>query len=291
MQLFLASMHIKVLLKYYEIFNNKINVLLSYAYKNAAFPKFMIQDRDKIDGLILDSGAWTLNNTKCHKKIMDVPKGLIYYCQDVDTYFDYIFNYDSDFSVGGFKTCNYCNQLEMEKAGLSPVPVVHDYYGKEEINHYIKRGYQRVALGSFEGRDYDAIDYATKRLKDHGIKVHVFKMGSYSDLSRLPIDSADASSWSQHAKFGCIILWNPMKPGEDKTVILRMSDYLIKENRNVPYFDEYEYRDEVEELIYETTGITYNDLMGLDAHLYRQVLNSYYYTRIQDLINNNNASA
>ena len=287
-KLFLASMNIKVLAKFYEIFGTKMNVLLSYAYKNPAFPKFMIQDRDKIDGLILDSGAWTLNNTKSHKKTMDVPKGLIFYCQDVDKYFDYIFNYDSDFR--GF-SINYANQLEMEQAGLSPVPVVHKYYGKTEINHYIKRGYKRVALGSSEGRDYDAIDYATKRLKDHDIKVHLFKMGSYSTLSRLPIDSADASSWSRHSEFGCIILWNPNKPGEDKTQILRMPDYLIKENRNVPYFDEYEYRDEVEELIYETTGITYNDLMGLDAHLYRQVLNSYYYTRIQDLINNNNASA
>ena len=285
MKLFLASMHAKVLLKYYEIFNNKMNVLLSYAYRGNSFPKFMIQDRDKIDELILDSGAWTLNNTRSHKKTMDIPKGLIFYCQDVEKYFDYIFNYDSDFSIGGFDT-NYTNQLEMEKAGLSPVPVVHDYYGKTEINHYIKRGYNRVALGSFDGRDYDAISYATKRLKDHGIKVHVFKMGSYSTLSQLPIDSADASSWSRHSEFGCIILWNPKKPGEDKTQILRMPDYLEKDNQNVPYFDEYPLRDEIEELIYDTTSITYKDLMGLDAHLYRQVLNSLYYTQIQDIINN-----
>ena len=286
MKLFLASMNIKVLAKFYAIFGIKINILLSYAYKNAAFSKFMVQDRDKIEGLILDSGAWTLNNKKYNSKIMDVPKGLIFYFQDVEQYFNYTFNYDSDFSVGGFKTYNYCNQLEMEKAGLSPVPVVHDYYGKTEINHYIKRGYKRVALGSFEGRDYDAISYATKRLKDHGIKVHVFKMGSYATLSRLPIDSADASSWSQHAKFGCIILWNPNKPGEDKTQIFRMPDYLIRENKNVPYFDEYPLRDEIEELIYDTTSITYDDLMGLDANLYRHVLNSYYYTQIQDIINN-----
>ena len=176
--------------------------------------------------------------------------------------------------------------MQIEEAGISPVAVVHDYYGNREISEYIKRGYKRVALGSFDGRDYDAISYATKRLKDHGIKVHVFKMGSYAPLSQLPIDSADASSWSQHAKFGCIILWNPNKSGEDKTQILRMPDYLEKDNQNVPYFDEYPLRDEIEELIYDTTGITYDDLMGLDAHLYRQVLNSLYYTQIQDIINN-----
>jgi hypothetical protein len=285
MKLFLASMHIKVLAKFYDIFGIKMNILLSYAYKNAAFPKFMVQDRDKIDGLILDSGAWTLNNKKSNNKTMNVPKDLIFYCQDVEKYFNYIFNYDSDFHIRGFEI-NYTNQVEMEKAGLSPVPVVHNYYGKEEINHYIKRGCKRVALGSFEGRDLHAIDYATQRLKDHGIKIHLFKMGSYATLSRLPIDSADASSWAQHAKFGCIIIWNPNKPGEDKTEILRMPDYLIKDNKNVPYFDEYPLREEIEELIYDTTSITYNDLMGLDAHLYRQVLNTFYYTQIQDIINN-----
>jgi len=144
MKLFLAAMNISVLKKYHEIFNTKMNVLLSYPYRGSAFPKFMVQDRDKIDGLILDSGAWTLNHTNSGKKIMDVPKELIFYYQDVENYFDFMFNYDSDFSVGGFDT-NYSNQLEMEKAGLSPVAVVHDFYGKTEIDHYIKRGYKRVA--------------------------------------------------------------------------------------------------------------------------------------------------
>jgi len=76
-----------------------------------------------------------------------------------------------------------------------------------------------------------------------------------------------------------------MKPGEDKTQLLRMTDYLTKDNRGITYFDEYEYRYEVEELIYETTGITYEDLMGLDCNLYRAVLNCFYYSQIQDIIN------
>ena len=65
-----------------------------------------------------------------------------------------------------------------------------------------------------------------------------------------------------------------------------MPDYLIRENKNVPYLDEYPLRDEIEELIYDTTSITYDDLMGLNYNLYRQVLNSFYYTQIQDIINN-----
>ena len=65
-----------------------------------------------------------------------------------------------------------------------------------------------------------------------------------------------------------------------------MNDHFIKDTRNVPYFDDYRFRKELEEHIYVTTGITYDDLMGLDANLYRHVLNSYYYTQIQDIINN-----
>ena len=283
-RLFLAAMNLQVLDTYSKIFNKKLNVLLSYAYRGISYSNFMVQDRDKIDKLILDSGAWTLNNKKYYNKDLDVPKELIFYYQDVEKYFDFTFNYDSDFSVGGFEK-NYFNQLEMEKANLSPVPVVHDFYGKTEIDHYIKRGYPRVALGSCEGRNFDHILYATQRLKDAGIEVHLFKSGSYSMLSRLPVDSADASSWAHHAMCGCIIFWNPKKPGENKTQMLRMPDFLIKDKKGITYFDDYEYRYEVEELIYETTGITYNDLMGLQSNLYRQVLNCFYYAQIQDIIN------
>ena len=285
MRLFLASMTPTVLNKYHKIFNTKMNALVSFANRGSGIIKLMGEYRHKMDGFILDSGVWTLNNKSSHNKIMDVPKELIFYYQDVEKYFDFTFNYDSDFSEGGFEI-NYRNQLEMEKAGLSPVPVVHSFYGKTEIGHYIKRGYKRVALGSFDGRDYDAILYATNRLKDAGIEVHLFKSGSYSMLSRLPVDSADASSWAYHAMCGCVIIWNPKKPGEDKTQLFRMRDYLKKDHQNIPYLNEYENRDEVEELIFNTTGITYEDLMGLDASLYRQVLNCHYYNQIQDIINN-----
>jgi hypothetical protein len=281
MRLYLAAMNLEVLSTFFDLFHIKMNILLSYAYRNRGYWRFMIDHRDKIDGLILDSGAWTLNKKKLHKKMMKVPKDLIWYYQDVHQYFDSIFNYDSDFSVGGFEN-NYTNQLELEKAGLSPVPVVHDYTGPEEIETYIKKGYRQVALGSFKGRTVDAILHATNRLKSAGIEVHLFKSGSYKDLSRLTVDSADASSWAQHAMCGCIIIWNPHKSGENKTQIFRMNDYQKKLNKG-PYFDDY--REALEPLIYKTTGITYNDLMGLQSNLYRQVLNCFYYAQIQDIIN------
>ena len=63
-RLFLAAMNLQVLNTYSKIFNKKLNVLLSYAYRGNAYSKFMVQDRGKIDKLILDSGAWTLNNNK-----------------------------------------------------------------------------------------------------------------------------------------------------------------------------------------------------------------------------------
>jgi len=258
---------------------------MSYSDQNETKLKFMLEHREMIDMLILDSGAWSLNNNKSHPKEMAVPNKLMFYLQDFGHRFDFYFNYDSDFTIGGFEN-NYLNQLQLEKAGLSPVPVVHDYYGRTEIDHYIKKGYRRVALGSFKNRKIEDILHATKRLKDAGIEVHLFKNASFNHLSRLPVDSADASSWAQNNAHGCIAIWNPNLVSENKTQVFRMQDFQSKNARGVPYLNDHRYKDEILEIIFQSTGITYNNLMGLDSNLYRAVLNCFYYFQIQELITN-----
>jgi hypothetical protein len=68
----------------------------------------------------------------------------------VGSHFDFYFNFDEDYSREGFDV-NLANQLDLENAGLTPVPVVHDCYGGE-IPYYIanKHKYPIVAIGSGE---------------------------------------------------------------------------------------------------------------------------------------------
>ena len=78
--------------------------------------------------------------------------------------FDRYFNFDVDFSDQGFST-NWANQQQMEAAGLTPVPVVHNFFNFE-IDFYMSLGkYPWLALGSAQSKSFDDFRYAMDRIK------------------------------------------------------------------------------------------------------------------------------
>jgi hypothetical protein len=70
--------------------------------------------------------------------------------------YDHYFNFDADFNDDAFES-NLGYQLDMEREGLNPIPVIHDIFGRE-IDYYIQRGYQRVALGSKQIRTLEQLE-------------------------------------------------------------------------------------------------------------------------------------
>lgn len=289
MKIYLSSLIYTVLKEISaRIQDNKPNVLLSYGVQKN--DDFLIMDRMRhlVDSLILDSGTFSLHTEEYSEKEKITLPGYSDYLSVCGKYFDFYFNFDKNFTIKGFEENLECLK-HLEKKGHKPVPVVHDYY-REEIDYYINNGYDLVALGSVMApgkkdflRSKDDIYHAVERLIKHNIKIHVFASATYNMLHDIPVYSSDASSWAQHAAAGKILFWNENNPGEDKTDLIRMFDYVnLKEDGNF-FFKEYPFRRELEEHL-DSMGIIYEDLMGKDMSIYRQFVNCAYYLKLEKIL-------
>lgn len=261
-----------------------LNILTSYGVQTG--------DEDKIfnsgHNIICDSGAFSLNFSQGSTGISITYKGYEIYLDKFHNFFKFYFNFDRYFTAED-AAGNYKFLKNLEKAGLKPVPVIHDYYGGE-IKFYIDKGYKMIALGSIfdpvrkrQARTSKDVEYAVEeliRLKPD-IKIHYFASASFDHPSRLPIYSSDAANWTHNVKYGFILWWNEDKATYDKTDKIFFEDFYNRQDPKKTYFRQYQYRQELEEYLEEKLNLTYEDLMGDKSHLYRQVVNSLYYLEIE----------
>jgi hypothetical protein len=111
MRIYLVGLNIPCLLKYYSMFQEKLNVLLSFGRRDQAKYDFFVTHRDKVNSIMLDSGAYTVNWAE------RIPPTLTLehyrnYAQLYGQYVEFLFNFDSDFSEDGHYTTriNFRNQ-------------------------------------------------------------------------------------------------------------------------------------------------------------------------------------
>lgn len=294
MKIFLSSFTAQVLNEIHErVPNKKPNVLLSYGIRKNDDVLIMDRMRKSVASLILDSGTFSLHTADGSSEEEITFQGYLNYLKLCDNKYDFYFNFDRNFTTTGFEENQYyLKQLEAE--GFKPVPVVHDYY-REEIDYYIDSGYKLVALGSVMQpgsikflRNKTDIKYAVERLIKHDIKIHVFAAASYSQLYDIPVYSSDASSWAQHAATGKILFWNENHESTDKTDMIRFFDRPGLKADNNFFFHEYPRLRELEEYL-DSLGITYEDLMGKNMALFRQVVNTAYYMQLEEIITKKHA--
>ena len=287
MKIYLSSITYKVLTELHKRKpDQQPNGLLSFGVEKNDDLLIMGKMRHLVESLILDSGTFSLHTAdKAKYEGYITLKGYGDYLSVSADKYDFYFNFDRNFTINGFPENLEC-LMELERRGFNPVPVVHDYY-REEIDYYIDQGYELLALGSVMEpgsndflRKKDDIYHAVERLIKHNIKIHVFASSTYDMLHDIPVYSSDASSWAQYASIGRIQWWNPEKEGDDKTDLIRMRDFTdMKEDRSY-FFDEYPFKVQLEEYL-DSYGIVYEDLMGEDLHLYRQVVNCLYYMDLE----------
>ena len=173
MRLYLASLNMWVRRKYNELFpDKKLNVLRSFGLLNNEAYSFCVTHRNKIDSLILDSGTWTLNNAKPEVSKHITLNNYKDYAHTTGKYFDFYFNFDSNFTDDGFED-NLYNQRTLEEMGLSPIPVVHQIEG-EEIDYFLSKGYPRVALGSTQIKSVETLARVMDKFAGTGTKIHLF---------------------------------------------------------------------------------------------------------------------
>jgi len=290
MKIYLSSLTYNVLKELGErIPHHKPNVLLSYGVEKNDNLLIMDRMRHLVNSLILDSGTFSLHTADSLSEGVITLKGYLDYLSVCSEKFDFYFNYDRNFTINGFEEDLEC-LMEIESNGFKPVPVVHDYY-REEIDYYINEGrYDIIAFGSvMEPGTIDFlrikgdISHAVERLIKHNIKTHVFASSTYDMLHDIPVYSSDASSWAQYASIGRIQWWNPEKEGEDKTDLIRLRDYTDMKEDGSFFFKDYPHKVKLKEYL-NSMGIVYEDLMGKNLHLFRQVVNCAYYMKLEEII-------
>ena len=259
------------------------NLLISYARLSKDTGKLLFDYRHLNGSLILDSGTYSLNYAPEQFAGKITFSGYKTYLQSIGSYFDFYFNFDQDFSRNGFDV-NLSNQLQLEEAGLHPVPVAHDCYSNE-IQYYIDRGYELVSIGSAELRDADV--YELRRIVDKlyskGIKVHFLGCTDYQKLAYVPIYSADSATWNQAASRGHLLYWNPLKPAIDKKDKICFV-YDLPNKYMINHIDGHPHQQEVEAYLNQELGYSIDELKGSAGSLKRLVANIHYYVQLEKLI-------
>ena len=283
MKIYNSSISLEILMKYKKLFpDSKINVLRSFAVLDNDVALLCKRLRPYIGGLILDSGTWTLNQAPAAIAANITVEKYIAYLQIAAKYFDFYFNFDSNFEPDGFEE-NYTNQLKIEASGFSPVPVVHDIEGKE-IQTYIDRNYQRVALGSRQIKTLATLEKVMLKFAGTGIKVHLFGQTKFDLLANVPIHSCDTAMWAREGGWGKIRYWNPQKDGENKADRIYLEEYISADPAEGIILSKYQYRKEFEEYLWDTFKLKHDDLIGRDGHKNKQLVNLHYFVQLEKII-------
>jgi hypothetical protein len=284
MIIYQASLSLRILKMYWDIFHERLSVLLSYAYVGDDIYQILVTFRHMVFKLIFDSGAWSKDSGVASHLSLE---GLIGYLLNNATRFDFYISFDTDFSDNGFDR-NIVNQIKMENAGLNPIPVVHNLFDGE-IDYYLNSGkYNYIALGSSQITNFDDLAYAVYRIKrgNPDIKIHWFGGSRFDWLCQLPIASCDTTSWAMMGKFGHINYWNPLASGLNKAHLIYTAG-VIKEDFGAGqyHYVTYPWRDEVDQYLKDTFGLTYGDLCGYDAVKNMMLVNVRFYAEQQKRIN------
>ncbi|MBT6340371.1 MAG: hypothetical protein HOJ48_13850 [Desulfobacula sp.] len=284
MKLYHASLNKRTLLAYNKRFpDRKVSVLRSFGTLDKTEKDFTHKHRDKIDFLIFDSGTFSLNYAKGNSIRHITLENYINYMKLFGKYYDFYFNFDSDFRDIGFEI-NLYNMRTMEDYGLTPVPVVHDIWGNE-IYYYIKNGYKRVALGSAQIRGLETLEFVMDIFKGTGIKIHLLGNTTFDFLANFPIHSCDSAMWARKGGFGFILYWNPKKLGKNKTDSIYMEEFIQTGNDKKVIFSNYAFKTDLEAYLWNNFQLTHQDLMGNEGSYNKMLVNMHYYVQLEDIIN------
>ena len=235
-----------------------------------------------VNKIVADSGAWSAAKGTSDLTIEQV----IAYLKEHGDKFDHYFNFDTDFSDHGFEN-NIANQIKMEREGLNPIPVVHNF-DDEEIDYYVRSGkYSWLALGSSQTTNFEYLKYAVDRIKTWGnpnIKIHWFGGSRFDWLVQTPIASCDTSSWAKTGGYGIINYWNPHNPGLNKADQIYVGGQMRETTPAIYHITEYPWRRELEDYL-KTFGLKKEDLWGYEDKFNMQLVNCRFYAELERRIN------
>ena len=230
--------------------------------------------------LFLDCGAFSLNSGKKdpHKNRYITIENYIRFYKRFRHIFDHCASLDEDFTSEGIMT-NLINLHQMERAGFTPLPVVHDIYG-EEIDIFIQQGYKYICLGSALVNNNKTMQFLMKKVAGTGIKIHIFGRISFKQLTYYPIYSCDSTGWATKVSNGNICWWNPEKTGLNKTEIFHICRF-GKDDKNNIYV--HPCKEQFRQFLRDELDIDYEAF--LSNTVLQQMANIHYFVTLEREIN------
>ena len=284
MRIYHAGLTREVLVRYHALHpSRKLNVLFSHGRPNKEAHDFHTKHRRKVNSLVLDSGTWTLHSSKKERGINITRETYLDYVKEFgDDHYDFYFNFDEDYDKDGFYT-NDRHQKFLEAAGLKPVPVIRDIDG-DEVNYYVQKGHEMIAIGSRDRGKPEKISSIVWRLFKKGIKVHLFGTTRFEYLIDAPVFSCDSSNWPRTGKDNDILFWNEENKQRDKRDKIGLETYAKPVKKKSKMYMSYENKLELDEYLEKELQLTYTDLLGANNFLNRRVVNIHYFVRLEELI-------
>ena len=90
--------------------------------------------------------------------------------------------------------------------------------------------------------------------------------------------------WAREGGWGRIRYWNPLKEGENKTDRIYLEEYIQTGSTDGIKFSTYQYRKEFEEYLWNTFSLKYDDLIGQDGAINKQLVNTHYFVQLEKII-------
>lgn len=299
MKIYLSSLNISVIKELNRINPAlKPNVLITF-YGLDRPMDYTKTYRGMINGLILDCGAYSINNNNrlsLSAREIESDKFFLQYCDYAERKqkeYDFLFSFDDDFSPNGFNH-NMQRLIDLEAAGVEVVPVIHNLHN-HEIGFFIeaKPRYPIVAIGQCQGdnrNDARVLFNAVDKLYSEGIKVHLFGITTPSLISYVPAYSCDSKAWLDYASRGRALYHNPESGFLNKEELIY---FPAKQNYGDPgnavYYKEYKHMDAFLDNIKSKLGLGLEDLIAKQTQaMSLSLVNVLYFLELEERITEDN---
>lgn len=255
-------------------------------------------NRSMINSLILDCGAFSLNRKKLRPEAHAIECDNLFrqyrdYTKLTQNDYDFLFSFDDDFTPNGFDH-NLDRLVDLEVAGISVVPVIHNLHN-HEIKYFIdaKPKYPLVAIGQCKDDDRDNLEVlfeAVDPLYRNGIKVHLFGMTTPKLISHVPAYSCDSIAWLEYASRGRALYYNLESGSLDKEDLIYFPD---KQDFGDPgkavYYKEYRHMDAFLAHIKSKLNLELEDLIAEQTQaMSLNLINALYFMELEERITKEN---
>ncbi len=276
MKVFAALDDAETVRMFYDKTGEKLNYLISYYYLDGQAYRLTQEYRNMINELYLDSGAYSVATGRSKISITEYLKYLKLYGNQFTQYF----NLDDRFEDAEH---NKQNQKYLEdnlpEDAKNPIPVVHDNEDPlSEFSEYADLGHDYIAIGSTINIPLETMNRIKERYPD--VRIHIFGKTALKDLVPVKPYSADSTTWSEAAKFGEILYWDP---DEKKFHKIYMGSTERRDTES-DHYKNFSKKDKVAAFLKDTFNYENRDLLTKKGAYNRRIVNLYYYKKLEEFL-------